>query len=245
MQGRLPEIRLASAAKVAGLAYLLIIGLAAFANFAVVGLIEDDDAVATAANVADSEGLLRAGLASFLIVFVLDVVVAWSLWIFFRPVSAGLSLLTAWLRLVYTVLLGAGLIGLFLALLLAGDSDWVTALEANQRDSQVMLTLELWQYGFLTGLFCFGAHLAMLGYLALRSGVVPRIIGTFLMVAGGAYLLDTLANALLAGYSDVEAVFLVIVAVPALIGELGFALWLLLRGTKLRDGAPGAATQEA
>jgi hypothetical protein len=71
------------------------------------------------------------------------------------------------------------------------------------------------------------------------------MIGTLLIVAGGAYLLDTLANALLADYSEVEGVFLMIVAVPALIGELGFALWLLLRGTKLRDGAPGAATQEA
>lgn len=157
--------------------------------------------------------------------------------------NAGVSLLTAWLRLVYTVLLGAALIGLFLALLLVRESDWVATLEASQRDSQVMLSLEFWQYGFLTGLFCFGAHLALLGYLALKSGFIPRFIGVFMVVAGGAYMIDTLANALLSAYSDIEAVLLVIVAVPALIGELGFALWLLLRGTRLPDSSSGSATQ--
>lgn len=82
MTDPIPEVRLGTAARIAGVAYLLIIVLAAVANFSIVGLIEADDAAATTANLADSEGLVRAGLACFLVVFVLDVVVAWALWIF-------------------------------------------------------------------------------------------------------------------------------------------------------------------
>ena len=40
------------------------------------------------------------------------------------------------------------------------------------------------------------------------------------------------ARAVIADYADVENVFLVIVAVPAVIAELWFTLWLLTRGGK-------------
>ncbi|MGB7805331.1 MAG: DUF4386 domain-containing protein, partial [Actinomycetota bacterium] len=90
-------------AVIAGWSYLAIFVLALFANF--VGheqLIDPDDAAATVRNILDSEGLFRAGLVSFMIVFVVDVVIAWALYIFFRPGDQDLSLLTAWFRLAYT-----------------------------------------------------------------------------------------------------------------------------------------------
>jgi Domain of unknown function (DUF4386) len=66
------------------------------------------------------------------------------------------------------------------------------------------------------------------------------------MVSGTAYVTDTVAHALLANYADYQTVFLVIVAVPSLIGELWFALWLLLRGGKdrpaVRTGLDGHGT---
>jgi len=73
---------------------------------------------------------------------------------------------------------------------------------------------------------------------------VPRWIGFLLVVAGIAYVVDTLANALLADYADVETVFLVIVAVPSLIGEFSFAVWLLMRGGKDEGPALTSAPSE-
>jgi hypothetical protein len=52
------------------------------------------------------------------------------------------------------------------------------------------------------------------------------------MVAGAAYIIDTLARAVLSDYADVENLFLAIVAIPSVIGELWFTLWLLLKGGK-------------
>jgi len=222
-----------SAARIAGCGYLAIGVLAIFANFFVVSnLIEPGDASATAANIVESEGLFRSGLISFTIVFALDVVIAWALYIFFRDMNRDLALLTAWFRLVYTVLLGVGLIFFFLVLQLVGRAEHLAALETGQREAQVMLYLDAFEYAWLIGLFSFGVHLALLGYLVLKSGFIPRAIGILLLLAGAVYALDTTAHALLSNYDDFENVFLAIVAVPSVIGELSFALWLLLRGGK-------------
>jgi bacteriorhodopsin len=77
---------------------------------------------------------------------------------------------------------------------------------------------------------CFGVHLIVIGYLILASGWTSRALGYVLMVAGTAYVVDTLARAVLADYADFENLFLAIVAVPSVIGELWFTVWLLRKG---------------
>ena len=60
------------AALTAGIGYLTIFVLAIFANFVVIGgLIESGDAAATAENILESEGMFRAGLIAFAIVYAL------------------------------------------------------------------------------------------------------------------------------------------------------------------------------
>jgi Domain of unknown function (DUF4386) len=56
-----------------------------------------------------------------------------------------------------------------------------------------------------------------------------------LILAGAGYVIDTMANALLANYGDYETTFLLIVAVPSVIGEFAFTIWLLLRGGKQQE----------
>lgn len=243
MGTRIADVSERQAAQIAGVGYLIIFVLAIFANFFVVtGLVEEGDAATTAANIADSEGLFRAGLISFLVVFVVDVVIAWALYIFFRGISRDVSLVTAWFRLVYTVLLGVGLIFLFQVLQLVGGADYLRAFESSQLDAQVMLSLDGFSNAWLIGLVCFGIHLGLLGHLILRSVAIPRLLGYVLVVAGAAYVIDTLGNTLLANYEVYEGVFLAIVAIPSVIGELWFALWLLLRGGK-REHSPTATAE--
>lgn len=220
-----------TAARIAGIGYLIIFVLAIFANFVVrEGLIDPDDAAATFTNIADSEFLFRAGMVGFLAVFIVDVVIAWALYVLFKTVSKQLSLLSAWFRLVYTVFLGVALIFFFVVLDLVSGADYLLAFEPGQLDVQVMLLLSAFNYAWLIGLAGFGIHLMLIGYLMLASGSAPRILGILLAVAGAAYVIDTLANALLANYAEYETVFLLIVAVPAVVGELAFAVWLLRRG---------------
>jgi hypothetical protein len=228
MTTRVPEVTPRRAALIAGAGYVAIFVLAVFANFVVIGgLIESGDAAATAANIMESEGLFRAGLVAFTIVFVVDVVVAWALYVLFRSLSRDLSLLTAWFRLVYTVLLGVALIFSFVALQLLSGADYLSVFGPGQVDAHALLAVDAFNYAWLIGLVCFGIHLILLGYLVVASGWTAKSLGYVLMVAGSAYIVDTLARALIADYSDVENLFLAIVAIPSVVGELWFTVWLL------------------
>ncbi len=233
MTDALAETTPRQAARLAGIGYLLIFVLAVFANFLVfTGLVEPGDASTTATTIIESGALFRNGLLAFGIVFVIDVVVAWALYILFKPVSTGLSLLTAWFRLVYTVFLGVALIFLFLVLRLVSGAEFLAAFPSDQRDAFVLLMLDAFNYGWLIGLVAFGIHLILLGYLILKSSMAPRVLGVLLAIAGTAYVFDTVAHALVANYDDYASTFLVIVALPAVIAEVGFTVWLLARGGK-------------
>jgi hypothetical protein len=241
MTVQLAEMSPRRAARIAGVGYLAIFVLAIFGNFVVLeGLVEAGDAAATAANIVESEGLFRAGLVAFTIVFALDVVIAWALYILFRGLSRDVSLLTAWFRLVYTVLLGVALVFFFVALQLLSGADYLAVFGSGQLDAHALVAIDAFNYAWLIGLVCFGIHLILLGYLVVASGSASRALGYVLMVAGAAYVADTLARAVIPDYADVETLFLVIVAVPSVIGELWFTLWLLLRGGKSGEEALGA-----
>jgi hypothetical protein len=225
------------AALIAGIAYLTIFVLAIFANFfAIEGLVVPGDAATTTANIVESEGLFRAGLDSFIVVFVLDVGIAWGLYILFRQINRDWSLLQAWLRVVGATLLGASLIFLYLVLQLVGGAESLGAFDQGQLDAQVMTYLSGFDFLWLIGLFCFGVHLIVVAYLLLRSGYVPRLLGYLLILAGAAYSIDTLAHALLVDYADVEALFQALVIPASIVAELWLALWLVIKGGKQPAG---------
>ncbi len=216
------------AAVIAGIGYVVIFVMAIFANFFVLeGLVETGDAAATAANIIGSEGLFRAGLVAFTIVFIVDVPVAWALYVLFRSLSRDLSLLSAWFRLVYTVFLGVAVIFFFVALQLLSGDDYLSAFGPGEVDAHVLLAVDAFNYAWLIGLASFGFHLILAGYLIVASGWTHKALGYVLMVAGTAYIVDTLARGVIADYADVENLFLAIVAVPSVIGELWFTIWLL------------------
>jgi hypothetical protein len=218
--------------------YLAIFVLAIFANFlALSPVLQPGDAAGTAAALRESETSFRLGAVGFLGIFVIDVVVAWALWVLFRPVHRDLSLLSAWFRLTYTVVLGAALGFLYAALWLTGTPDALG--EAN--DDAVLLALQIFDFTWVVGLAAFGAHLVVLGVLMLKARG-PRWIAWLLMAAGAAYVLDTVAHIVLADYETSAGLFLALVAVPSVIGEMSFAVWLLLVATARRP-APGAPVE--
>jgi len=231
MPQRLPVTTPRQAGLIAGLGYLAIFVLAVFANFFVrERLVDPADATATFANIAASDLLFRSGIVSFLIVFVLDVVVAWALYVLFRSVSWDRSLLAAWFRLVYTVFLGVALVFMLGVAHLAAGAEYLSAFDAGQVQAHAMLLLEAFDYAWLIGLVCFGLHLVLIANLLWVSGWAPKLLSILLAAAGVAYVLDTVARALLANYADYATLFLMIVALPSVIGELWLGLWLLLRG---------------
>lgn len=211
---------------VGGLGILLLAALAGFGGLAVVGgLVTEGDPAATARDILASEGTFRLGVASLYLVVVLDVVVAWALFHYFRPVSGSIARLAAWFRLAYA--------GVYLVAIsqLAGvpgllqDDGYTAALGEKQVQAQALLAVDSYQDIWLAGLVLFGAHLLLLGYLAYRSGYVPRLLGVLLAVAGAGYVLDTLSSVLFPSP--------VTVSTFTFVGEFLLAVWLVARSRRI------------
>jgi asparagine N-glycosylation enzyme membrane subunit Stt3 len=105
--------------------------------------------------------------------------------------------------------------------------------ETDQLHAQVMLSIDAFNIGWKVGLVLFGIHLLVSGYLAFKSGFMPKFLGILLIITGFGYLIDSFANFLLPNYTDYETIFLMIVAIPGIIGEISLMFWLLIKGVKL------------
>ena len=211
--------------------YVAIFVLAIFGNFlALDAVLEPGDATATAEALRDSEGTFRLGAVAFLGIFLVDVVVAWALYVLFRPVARDVALLSAWFRLTYTVVLGAAIGFLYAALWLIEEP---SSLAPDAVDDGVLLALQVFDFTWVVGLSAFGVHLAITAWL-LRAAQGPRWLALVLLLAGAAYVADTLAHLLIADYEANADLFLTLVAIPSVIGELSLAIWLLLVATGRR-----------
>jgi len=223
------DVSLRKAALVAGFGYLIIFIFATYAG--IVGMGPGDSAT-TASNKMANEVLFRSGIASWLIVLVADVVVAWALYIFLKPVNKSLSLLAAWFRLIFTAIAGIALLNLLIALQLSKGADYLTVFTADQLQAQVILFLNAyWDLTLIAWVF-FGLHIFLLGYLIFKSGYIPRILGVLLIVASIGYLINSFATFLLPNIANSAAILLAVTITPAIIAEFSLTIWLLFKGGK-------------
>jgi hypothetical protein len=192
---------------IAGTSYLIIFFAAIFANFfALESIIQ-----APIETVETNDLIVRIGIIAFLITVVFDVVVAWALKVLYR--NHSLTALSTYFRIMHAAIMGVAIFALPLAL-------------KETTQDEILLHVDTFNYIWLIGLFLFGIHLLLLSKIA----IVPRFISVFLAVAGVMYIVDTVAHFSLSNYSDYASVFLVLVAVPSIFGEMSFALWLLIKG---------------
>ena len=213
-------------ALVAGLGLLIMALLAPFAVFGVLDtLVVTDDPVATFNNISTSEGLFRSGIAAFLIVIMLDVVVAWALYVLLRPVNRTIALLTAWLRLAFAAVFASALINLLDAAQLVASAEQST-LQPEQLHAQVMSSIASFDYGW-TGiaLAIFGLHLFGLGYLLFKSSDFPKFLGALVILAGAGYLVDSFGTILVPEYALTIGMF-------TFVGEALLIIWLFLRAIR-------------
>jgi len=218
------EPTLRKPALVAGVAILMIAALAGFANFvALEGLVTGGDATKTARDILASEGSFRFATAAFVLVVVLDVVVAWGLFAFFKTVSRDVSLLAGSLRLAYAAVFAVAVSQLAGALHLLSNADYLRTFTPDQLRTQALLKITDFHDIWTVGLVLFGVHLVLVGYLIYRSGFAPKLLGILVAVAGVGYLVDSFGALLYAGYAVSVSVF-------TFVGEVLLMLWLLIKG---------------
>ncbi len=221
-------------ARLPGFLYLLIAVVAPFGMLYVPStLIVPGDAATTASNIMASDGLFRLGIVGDSVVILLEIVLVAVLYVLLRPVNRTLALAAVFARLAMAVVQGINLFSSFGVLLLLSDAKYLTVFEPDQLHALVLLFLNFHESGVYIWQVFFGLHLFVLGYLVFKSGYFPRILGILLMVACLGYLMDSFG--ILFPNSGAISIVSSILLAAAVIGELSFTLWLLIKGVNVEQ----------
>jgi hypothetical protein len=233
-------------ARIAGLLYLVVGILGAFAFAAVYStMYVAGDAATTASNLVANAGLVRIGVAADLIQVAVWVFLSLTLFALLRHVSAYAARAMVVLVAIGASLSFVNILFEFEGMRVATDAAYVAAVGSAGSNALAMLLLDLQHYGYLIAGIFFGLWLVPLGYLAFKSGMFPRALGIALVVAGTSYLVDTLA-AFVA--PELTASIHPLAALFGIVAEVWTLAYLLLKGVRsplLMDRASPAASTPA
>jgi hypothetical protein len=214
-------------ARTAGLLYLVIAVVGAFSIAYVPSVIVvADDAARTAANLLANPALFGLGVLADVIVMLAEIALTVLLYVLLKPASPTLSLIAMVSRLMMVAVMAINLlIYVMPQVLLRAAADPL----GPGLLSAVSMLFEAHRYGIFVWDIFFGFHLMALGLLLVRSAAIPGLLGGAILVGSLGYLLEGLTK--VTGLANPElGMAIVALLVVASIGELVFALWLLIRG---------------
>ena len=194
-------------------------------------IIAPENATATAQNMIDNRSLFQLGIIADIAVLLMEVILTTILYQLFKPVNKTISMVAAFSRLAMSIIMGINLLNYIIPLQLLNGADYLLVFQADQLEALALAFLNAHQYVvYVWGLF-FGLHLLALGYLIFKSAYVPRVMGTMMMIGAFGYSIEGLVNIALL---DNKLISMIVVGllVVAVVGELSFTFWLLIKGVK-------------
>lgn len=215
-------------ARIAGLLYLLVGVTAPIGLLYVPGkLFVTGDAAATADRIRAAESLLRIGIASELFHQVVCVYLVLALYRLFRGVNESLARqVVVFGALVSVPIVFLNVVNEIAALMLVHGAPFLSVFDPPQRDALAYFFIRLHAQGFNVVQIFWGIWLFPFGALAMRSGYIPRILGLLLILAGGAYLLDSAMTIVLPDLAKVVSPYSMILG----LAEVVMMLWLVVWG---------------
>ncbi|HAF29643.1 MAG TPA: DUF4386 domain-containing protein [Bacteroidales bacterium] len=212
---------------IAGVALFIMAILAGFSfGYAHSNLVVDSPEI-TFNNLIANKTLFFIELSGWSLIFITDLIVAIALYFFFRNVSKQISMITALIRIFYTLILGIAIIQLYkIAPILSLDNITTDQTVFSKTFSNLQLFDKLWSIGLIV----FGLHLIGLGYLSIKSTSVPRLLGYLLYFGGISYtFLHTSIQFSLFNTKTLNTIENIL-ALPMALAEILFAFWLIYNG---------------
>jgi hypothetical protein len=218
------------AARIAGAIYLSLVLVAPFAMIYVPGkLVVRGNAAATADNILAHETMWRLSIFGDLIGHIIFICLAVALYQLLSSVNKTWALLMVSFVLVSAAVGFLNALNNIAAIILFRGGEFLDVIDKTQRDALAMLFIRLHNQGeFISEIF-WGVWLFPFGLLVYRSGFLPRILGTWLIIACFAWIaLSITAQFFPQNYQTAFAWLQ-----PAFFAEMAIMLWLLIRGAKV------------
>jgi hypothetical protein len=218
---------------IAGVSLVIMAIVAGFSfGYAHNSLVADSPEI-TVNNLIANKSLFLAELAGWGIIFITDIIVAIALYFFFRSTSKQISWLTAFIRIVYTLILGIAIIQLVkIVPVISLANPGSDKLNISEVATHFKMFEKLWS----AGLIIFGLHLIGLGYLSVKSKSIPALLGYLLYFGGISYTF--LHGSRQLNLFDISVINSIenILALPMALAEILLAFWLIYMGFR-KSGA--------
>lgn len=176
----------------------------------------------TALNVTGHFGKYIGAVIGWLMILALDLLVSLGVYNYYKKEKPNMAFTSGFLRLVYSIFLGAAIFQL---------------LQVSVASSAMIIYHSIQAFNSIWGwgLIVFGLHLITLGLLFENEGGkkwLTIIIKTLLIVAGLGYMILYIgilfSHNPLAFAALIQSIFLI----PMILGEVFFAIWMLIKGGK-------------
>lgn len=219
-------------ARIAGLFYIIVILLGIISvNGIESSLIVPGNVATTYRNIIENEFLFRIGVVSEAFMYLLVILLSWSLFIVLKSVDKNLALLALLLR-VAEAIIGASTIvlsGLIPVLLIKIDNIF----SPEQVQTLVKLFLDVRQSGLDIVLMFIGVGGVIFCYIFYHSNYVPKFLAGWGIFTYLTMLLLSFTSLLL---PDIPETIKISLYAPGGLFELIFGFWLLLKGINLQNG---------
>ncbi len=226
-------------ARIAGLLYLALAVCSFFGIWVSSRIVESGDAAATADNIRASTTLFRVGLMVELVGAVAFLFTAMALYVLLAHVNRLVAAAMVTIVSISVAIMSLNLINHYAAMKIATSESLTRTFGAAQSDQLTLLFTDLKDNGFFIAQMTFGLWLLPLGYLVIKSGYFPKVLGVLLMIACFSYLAEMSVN-----FLDVADGSSLLTGLVEGIAEMAFLAWLLTKGVR-STGAPSSVTSDS
>lgn len=229
-----------TAAKVAGIAYLLPVALVVYANFGMrARLLVAGDVAETIRRIAAAEALYHLSV-TFDVVYCVGVVVLLSaLYVILRPVSRHLALLATLWKLVYAVTAMLMVLNWLTIARLVTNPMYAQLLGPEHLQALVKLNTSATMDEYYVGLAFWALSATAIGWLWLKSRYIPKGLAVFGLVSATWCALCTFAYIIDPDFSDLVNLWWF--DTPLALFDIALSFWLLFKGLRESTAAAIAA----
>jgi hypothetical protein len=213
-------------ARTAGLFYLLYMITSVVANL--FGKFVFVEAPVTVDHMVTHALQFRIGFVMNLFSTVLFLVAAWALYVLLKPVGRNLALLFLLLNLAGFAVWFFGSLCLFGGLLVLNGAELTKTFQPGQVQALAVFFVNLYKSGSVVAQVPYGVWLFPLGYLVMKSGLLPKVLGVLLIADGICQFVYVCQRLILPDLATIAYPCLVI----SFVAEVSLALWLSIKAVR-------------
>ena len=218
-------------ARLAGVLYAITVAAGIFSLIYVPSQVSGHgDAVVTASKIVASESLFRLGIVVGTFGYVVFLVLPLVLYLLLSSVNRSVAILMVALAVACVPIDLVAIANQLDILSLLDGAKQHEAYTPDQIPARVTSFLDAYRNRILISEVFWGLWLLPFGYLVFRSGFLPKVLGLVLMLGCLGYMVTFVVQIM---FPSVDLPGWV--SLPAALGEIGIALWLLIVGVRASE----------